>query len=216
MHSATIGEDRAASRPGPSWPLIDIFLDPRQAFAAIEARPRAALPVIAAGVMNTFLRFVFFAPSTQPLKMLATFLLEVVPLLLVILVAACALWGAKNLAAEAEVPFRTMFSLVAHVFFASTLLVGLLTLLCGVFAPEWVVNGAVPTSLAALLDSSTAPAVQRLVGAVDGVAAYRLFLLSWGVAAVGPVLSRYRAAAVVLTPWAAYTAAAVGIKLLFA
>ena len=119
---ATLGETTAAPHTGTraaAWweTTVGVIAAPRSAFEAIAAHPRIALPLALACALRFLEALVFYHPERTPAKLVLTFLVQSVPVLVVFTITALALWA--SLAALGQVTrLSRMAAVLAHTFFA--------------------------------------------------------------------------------------------------
>jgi hypothetical protein len=185
--------------PGVIARLVDVVVDPRAAFRSIAIRPAwiGALFVVAA--MRFASMFAFYRPDDTPAKLVAGVVFQLATIVPVMLVSGALLWFASRLWAI-RLRWSVALSIVTHVYAAHTIATILVASVAGAVLPasaEVDLNSPPFTAVSALVDVSSFPFLERLLGELDVRSAYAGGLVALGVAAADPVASRIRIAGVV-------------------
>ena len=113
-----------------------------------------------------------------------------------------------------KAPFRKVFSVCAHAIFAYTLVTTILTIVVLAVAenPDKLdINNLVYTNLAFLAGAKTKPALATLLGTLDVLSFYGIYLLSLGNSVVNRKSLTFNLAVTTIL-WAMYVAGKVGIR----
>jgi hypothetical protein len=174
-------------------PLLNVLVDPLEAFRRINNTPSWAFALLAIGLLKLVKLFVFYAPSANPGKVALSFLSELLPTIVSISVAAIGVVALIGLM-HGGAAFQKIFAILSHTFFAYVVVTFVWGLLEFAFIPGFEgVPGSPRYSNLGFLVPSDSFAIHQLFSAVDVIIAYHLVLIALGVAEVSPKTSRVTA-----------------------
>lgn len=193
-----------ASHPGAIARVVDVMVDPRAAFRAIVERPSWFGGLLVAVAVRFASLLAFYHPETTPTKLIAGVAFQFALVVPVLLASAGLLWLiSKSWAIRLRWPVA--FSIAVHVYLAYTVATIAAASVAGAMLPASAdVDLRSPpfTSPRGLIDASTSPVLERLLGELDIRSAYACSLVALGVAAADPAASRLRVAGVVVSCFA--------------
>jgi hypothetical protein len=199
--------------------LVRIYIEPSPTFKELAARPSFLPPLLGLAIIALAKPYFLFEPSREPAKIVLTWLLEFVPLLLIVGVVVGALAGILALM-NADAPFRSILSVLLHTFFAFKavlLVVAVAAVVLGADLDAVRFNRIGFTNLSGFVDPSQF-ALHRLLRAFDVLVLAHLWLITLGLYAVArgssrrPQLTLAAVGSAVVGVWLAYVVVVVGIK----
>lgn len=166
--------------------LLDVVIDPLDAFRDIRTAAPWALAIAVAIVLRFVSLLVFYAPALTPLKIMASLAFQVASVVPPLVLGALVTWVAAK-PWRLGVAWRHVFSVCAHVYVAYTVATILFASVAGAVLPDFAaIDLRHPpfTSLTFLVDRSTSSAlVYRLAGEADVRVLYAAVLLWIGLRA---------------------------------
>jgi hypothetical protein len=219
MEVVKLASDGPTPRSAPSRSIgieatINLVLDPETAARQLANGASVIGPIIAIGLIRLAASFVLFSPSLNPIKLLGTVVIAIVPPVVIALLLATAL-KATLLFGESELSFDRAFALILGATAWATLLTVIATWLGVLLAPEVLTRGAQtvsPTNLGFLVDASVNPSGHFLLSVVDVATALRCFLIIRTLPHVAQGVSTTRATVAVLLPLTVVAALILGVK----
>jgi hypothetical protein len=193
--------------------IIDTVSAPRKAFEGIDSAPSAWLPVSLLVAIRLAIIFTYFSPSVQPAKLIVTFILAAIPVLLQLTLVVGCIWFVV-MAFGGETELRKVTSLTANalavgetVRFAWAAIENLL----GVAGSG--ATGPVFSNLGFLVPESEF-ATRQLLSAVDVITLYVVITIGFGLVVIARKVSGSKAMIAAAAPWLIYTGVGFGLKLL--
>jgi hypothetical protein len=190
--------------PGVIARLVDVVVDPRAAFRSIAVRPAWIGTLFVVAAMRFTSMFAFYRPDSTAGKLVAGVAFQLATLVPVMVASSGLLWFASRLWAI-RLGWSVAFSIVVHVYAAHTIATILVASVAGAMLPASVevdLNSPPFTDVTALVDVSSFPILERLLGELDVRSVYGCSLVALGVAAADPAASRTRIAGVVASCFA--------------
>lgn len=214
--STTLGHIPAAPLDGavPRWELlIDIFAEPARAGRALAAAPRWVLPVLLLAAVNFSGLFLSYAPSLEPAKLLLSFLLGAIPMLIALGFTTLLVAGALAAAGARQATFGASFAVIAHVWLVSGIMRLVMNAAAVMAGKEVVSSGDPPfSSLSFLASSADNAPLHHLLASINLFSAVECVLLTLAFAAVHGK-SRSTVFMVLAALWTASLVVTTGIKI---
>ena len=193
--------------------LIDTVGAPRKAFESIEAAPGIWLSLCLLVAIRLAIMFTYFAPSVQPGKLIVTFVLALVPVLIQVTLIVGCIWFAV-IAFGGETSVRKVSSLAASVLaIEATLRFAWAAVEHLLGVAESGAKGPVFSNLGFLVPESDF-ALRQLFGAIDVITFYVVITIGFGLPIIARKLSPGKAMIAASAPWVIYTLFSFGFKLL--
>ena len=175
----------AAHPPGASARLVNVVIDPLDAFRDIRQACPWALAVATVIVLRFISLLVFYDPALTPLKVVASFAFQIAAVVPPLLLGSAVTWLAAR-AWRLGVGWRHVFSICAYVTVAYTVATLLFASAAGALASDLAsfdVREPPFTNLAFLVRGSSMSLLHRLAAEADVRAVYAAFLLWLGLRA---------------------------------
>ena len=198
----------------PRWELlIDIFAEPVRAGRALAAAPSWVLPVLLLAAVNFSQLFLSYAPSLEPAKLVLSFLLGAVPLLIALGFTTLLVAGALAAAGARQASFGASFAAIAHVWLVTGILRLAMNAAAVMAGKEVASPGDPPFSSLSFLASPVDDApLHHLLASVNLFSAVECVLLTLVLAAVHGK-SRSTVFMVLAALWTASLMVTTGIKI---
>ena len=190
-----------ASDSSASARLVNLVVDPLAAFRAIGLHPRWALAFVIAIALRFGSLFVFYRPTTTPLKVVAGLLFQLASVTPAVLLASLAVWLAARVW-RVGVSWTATFSVITHVYVAYTLATIAFAGVAGALLPQTVdvdLRNPPFTNFASLLGDSTPDVGRSVVRELDVRSVYAVWLLWIGLRGAAPNAARYDVTTAVAT-----------------
>jgi hypothetical protein len=171
------------------------------AFRGIGVHPRWALAFVVAIALRFGSLFVFYRPTTTPLKVIAGLLFQLASITPAVLLASLAVWLAATVW-RVGVSWTSTFSVVTHVYVAYTLATIAFASVAGALLPETAgvdLRNPPFTNFASLLGDSTPEVSRSFVRELDVRSVYAVLLLWIGLRGAAPNAARYDVTTAVAT-----------------
>lgn len=230
------------------WRLQGIFLEPHATFRQIARKPTVLLPLLAIilvgvavnyfvidqiGYENILRQQLNQSPQLQdlpaerreelirsrvnsPVFRVLAYVGPVFGAVAILIAAALLLLGVRVLGSDS--PFKHVFSVTCHSYFAYAVVTGLLLCLVVLVSSDRStidVQNAVQSHLGLLVDKADSPALYALASSFDIISFYLMYLLALGLSSLGRKPSFGGALGVVIFWWALWVTGKVGFAMLF-
>jgi len=191
----------SAPRSGAGVRLVNLVVDPVDAFRGIACDPSWRLAFLAAVGVRFGSLFVFYEPSVTPIKALGGLLLQVLTVGPTVLLSSLVVWLVARVW-RVNVAWATAFSILVHVYVAFTLATLAFSSVAGALLTESVdvdLRNPPFTNLTWLVGGTDSDVVRTLAGEMDVRSAYVLVLLWLGLRGAAPDAPRSAIARALLT-----------------
>jgi hypothetical protein len=207
----------SASRRAPLGIIaaLNLVLEPSLGARQIASGAGPLGSLLAIGVIRFADSLVLFHPSFAPIKLIATFLMGLVPPMLVA-TTSTGLLMLMFAFGETRVRAERAFTLVVSAIMWGTLLGTALGWVGALVIPDYVIQHGVHrsmTNLGFLVDPVQNPLLNFLFASADVVTAAEFFLVIRALPHLGDGITTHQAAKAVLMPWALVSAIALCVKL---
>ena len=191
----------SAPRSGAGVRLVNLVVDPVDAFRGIVCDPSWRLAFLAAVGVRFGSLFVFYEPSVTPIKALGGLLLQVLTVGPTVLLSSLVVWLVARVW-RVNVAWATAFSILMHVYVAFTLATLAFSSVAGALLTESVdvdLRNPPFTNLTSLVGGTDSDVVRTLAGEMDVRSTYVLVLLWLGLRGAAPDAPRSAIARALLT-----------------
>jgi len=191
----------SAPRSGAGVRLVNLVVDPVDAFRGIVCDPSWRLAFLAAVGVRFGSLFVFYEPSVTPIKALGGLLLQVLTVGPTVLLSSLVVWLVARVW-RVNVAWATAFSILMHVYVAFTLATLAFSSVAGALLTESAdvdLRNPPFTNLTSLVGGTDSDVVRTLAGEMDVRSTYVLVLLWLGLRGAAPDAPRSAIARALLT-----------------
>jgi len=191
----------SAPRSGAGVRLVNLVVDPVDAFRGIACDPSWRLAFLAAVGVRFGSLFVFYEPSVTPIKALGGLLLQVLTVAPTVLLSSLVVWLVARVW-RVNVAWATAFSILMHVYVAFTLATLAFSSVAGALLTESAdvdLRNPPFTNLTSLVGGTDSDVVRTLAGEMDVRSTYVLVLLWLGLRGAAPDAPRSAIARALLT-----------------
>ena len=206
----------SAPRLGAGARLVNVVVDPADAFRGIACDPSWTLAFLTAVGIRFGSLFVFYQPAATPIKVLGSLLFQVLTVGATVLLSSLVVWSAAR-AWRVNVAWATAFSILTHVYVAFTLATLAFASAAGALLAQSVevdLRNPPFTNVTWLVGGTNLEIVRTLAGEIDVRSAYVLLLLWLGLRGAAPEAPRSAMARTLLTIAVVRVAEATAVSLL--
>ena len=206
----------SARRSGAGARLVNLMVEPGAAFRGIAHDPSWVLAFLAATGIRFGSLFIFYQPAVTPIKVIAGLLLQLVTVASTVLLASLVTWLTAR-AWGVAVSWATAFSILMHVYVASTLVTLAFASVAGALLPESVdvdLRNPPFTNLTSLLSETDSEVFRLLASEMDVRSVYVLMLMWQGLRGAAPEVPRSAIARILTTIAFVRVAGVVSVSLL--